>query len=57
MMIEFVMALIGGIFAGLSIANIALIITLKNSVSMGDSKGDFKTFSKYPIRMLSRSRD
>lgn len=57
MMIEFIASLIGGVLVGLSIANVALIITLKNSVSMGDSKGDFKTFSKYPIRILSRSRD
>lgn len=54
-MIEWIIVLIGGICLGLCIANIALIVTLKNSVSMGDSKGDFKTFSKYPIRILSKS--
>ncbi len=57
MMIEFIIALIGGVFLGFSIANVALIITLKNNVTVGDSKVDFETFSKQPIRMLSDIKD
>ncbi len=55
MTIEFVFALIGGILIALTVANVALILTLKSNISMGDSKGDFSTFSKHPIRMITKS--
>ncbi len=52
-----VIALMGGILIGISVAALVVAIVLEKTISFGDSKGEFKTFSKFPIRMLSKSNN
>ena len=49
------MALIIGITTGIAVAMFITAAILEKHISFGDNKGEFKTFSKYPIRMISSS--
>ncbi len=50
-----VMALLIGVTTGIAVAMFVIAAILEKYVSFGDDKGEFKTFSKYPIRMISKS--
>jgi len=50
-----VMSLLIGITTGLAVAMFVIAAILEKYISFGDYKGEFKTFSKYPVRMISRS--
>ncbi len=49
------MSLIIGVTTGIAVAMFITAAILEKYISFGDNKGEFKTFSKYPIRMISRS--
>lgn len=50
-----VISVLFGIVMGVSIASLVVICVLEKNIHFGDNKGDFKTFSKFPIRMISES--
>lgn len=53
-MMNIIMALLLGVFTGISVAILIVTMVLEQSISFGDSKGDFETFSKFPVRMLKK---
>ena len=50
-----VISVLFGIVMGVSIASLVVICVLEKNINFGDNKGDFKAFSKFPIRMISES--
>lgn len=50
-----VISLVIGVFMGISVAALVVAIVLEKTISFGDSKGEFESFSKFPIRMISKS--
>ncbi len=50
-----IISLVLAVLMGLSVAALVVAIVLEKTISFGDSKGDFSTFSKFPVRMLSQS--
>lgn len=50
-----VIALVVGVVMGISVAALVVALILEKNISFGDSKGEFSNFSKFPIRMISKS--
>ncbi len=53
--IEIVMVVVLALVAGVPLALLVTFAVLSQNIKMGDSKGDFRTYSRFPLRMLSQS--
>ena len=50
-----VVSILVGIVTGISFGAWIMTFILEKLISFGDDKGDFKTFSKFPLRVISKS--
>ena len=50
-----IVAIVIGILTGISFSAWIMTYILEKFISFGDSKGKFENYSKFPIRMISKS--
>lgn len=50
-----IVSILIGIVTGISFAACIMTYILDKFISFGDSKGKFENFSKFPLRMISKS--
>lgn len=56
-MFKIIFSLLIGVPIGLGIAMFIVVRVLKNNISIGDNKGEFESFSKFPIRIISQKNN
>ena len=49
-----IVSIVVGIVTGISFSAWIITFILEKFISYGDNKGDFKAFSKFPLRMISK---
>ncbi len=50
-----IVAIVIGILTGISFSAWIMTYILEKFISFGDSKGKFENYSKFPLRMISKS--